>query len=234
MDVDLQDLTPFVIHVWRMPLGATRSKMEALAHCLSKREVERLDRFASHLTRDRRSVAWGSLRVILARYLDCPPRDIQIVRDGLGRPEIAYPEAAGLSFSLSHSGDHGLVAVSRNAVGVDIERVNPDIDVRRVAGRFFTPPEAKRLLGLPEEERTETFFRLWVLKEAYLKAHGATVPAGLSKCELTLEPDGPRLCTSDFESMTDACVLAEVPVATSYAAAVAGLQEKADISVFDL
>ena len=234
MNVDLQDLTPLEIHVWRVPLIATVHEIATLSHCLSKGEEERLDRFSSHLARDRRCVAWGSLRFILARYLDCSPREIQIVREGLGRPEISYPNAAGLSFSLSHSEDFGLVAVSNNAVGVDIERVDPKIDAERVAERFFSPGESEKLRGLPRDEKTVAFFRLWVLKEAYLKAHGETVPAGLSKYEFALEPNGPCLCGSDFEAMSNVCVLAEIPVSTGYVAALAGLQEKASISIFDL
>ena len=236
-NIDLQDLTPTVtpteIHVWRVSLGATRSEMEALRHCLSKGEVERLERFTSAVVRDRRAVAWGRLRVILARYLDCLPQDIQIAREGLGRPEIIYPEAARLFFSLSHSGNFGLVTISMAAVGVDIERIDLDVDTERLAMRFFTSREAEYLGSLPEGERVRAFFRLWVLKEAVLKSCGETVPAGLSKCELALAPEGPRLCSSNFKSMTDACALTEIPVSAGYVAAVAGGKESAHVSVCD-
>ncbi len=245
MRVDLQDLTLFDtmrqmtlseygIHVWRFPLIGTRLETAASSQWLSERENARLDRILSRVKRDGRAVAWGRLRYILSRYLDCAPVAIQIAREGFGRPEITYPEHSGVRFNLSHSGSFGLVGVSRNSIGVDIEKVDVSLRVARLATRFFTPNEADKLLKLSEEERIQTFFRLWVLKEAYLKAHDSQVPAGLSQCEMTLEADGPQLVESDFGSKTSQNMLVELPVSAGYVAALVGLQEKADISMFDL
>ena len=222
------------IHVWRFPLAAPRQEIVAFSHWLSVHENVRLNRMRTHVKRDKRIVAWGRLRYILSRYLHCAPGDIQMMREGAGRPEVAFPEGTGIQVNLSHSGSLGLVGISRNAVGVDIEKVNVSLNVKRLATRFFASNEAKYLLDLPEEERTQQFFRLWVLKEAYLKAHGANVPVGLSQCELELGPEEVHLRKSDFESQDSHNVLAEIPVTVGYTAALAGLQEKADISVFDL
>ena len=119
-------------------------------------------------------------------------------------------------------------------MGVDIEKVESSTRIERLATRFFTPNEAERLASLSEEERIQMFYRLWVLKEAHLKAYGAHVPAGLSQCELELGPEEVHLRKSDFESQASQNVLIEIPVTKGYAAALAGLQEKAEISVFDL
>jgi len=114
-------------------------------------------------------------------------------------------------------------------------RLSPPKHETRAERKFcLTLDEARRLRNLPEAEQVLTFFRLWGLKEAHLKAHGAQVPAGLSCCDLALEADGPRLCKSDFESQASQNVLAEIPVTKGYTAAIAGLQGKDDISVFDL
>ena len=152
-DVDLQDLTPNVIHVWRFSLDATPEETAALRPWLSDCENARLDRIRSRVKRDRRAVAWGRLRYILASYLDCPPQAIQVARTQFGRPEIIYPQQSGLRFSLSHSNSQGLVAVSKNAVGVDIERVDAAVNAERLATRFFTSYETEQLCDLPEEER---------------------------------------------------------------------------------
>ena len=99
------------IHVWRFPLIATCQEITALSHWLSERENARLDRILSRVKRDKRIVAWGRLRYIMSRYLDCAPADIQIMREGAGRPEITFPPGAGIQFNLSHSGGLGLVGV---------------------------------------------------------------------------------------------------------------------------
>ena len=227
-------LSEHAIHVWRFSLIAAPEETAALNLLLSDGEHVRLDRLPSGAKRDRRVVAWGHLRSILARYVDCAPEKIQLAREGFGRPEIVSPAMTGVRFSLSHSGHLGLVGISRNAVGVDIERVNAAVNAERLAARFFTPYETEQLCALPDEERAQMFFRLWVLKEAYLKAQGSQVPAGLSRCEFELGSDDPRLRKSDFQSSASQCTLFEIPVAKGYAAALAGLQEKANISVFDL
>lgn len=222
------------IHVWRFPLIAARQEITSLSHWLSQREKAELDRMSSFAKRDKRIVAWGRLRYILSRYLECAPGDIQIARTKFKRPEIVFPEKTGIQFNLSHSGSFGLAGISRNAVGVDIEKVDPSVRVERLAMRFLAPSEAERLRTLSEEEKTRMFFRLWVLKEAHLKAHGARVPAGLAQCEIALEASVPRLCRSEFESPAARNVLIDIPVTKGYAAALAGLQGRADISVFDL
>jgi len=222
------------IHVWRFPLVAARQEITALSHWLSERETARLNRMHPGANRDKRIVAWGRLRYILSRYLDCAPGDIQIARTKFGRPEIVFPEKAGIQFNLSHSGSFGLAGVSRNAVGVDIERVDASVRVERLAERFFAPGEAALLRGLPEEERIGVFFCLWVFKEAHLKLNGATVPPGLSRCEITFAEDGSHLCRSSFDSQVSNNVLVDIPVSKGYVAALACGQESTDISIFDL
>jgi 4'-phosphopantetheinyl transferase len=213
---------------------AARQEITSLSHWLSDRERAELNRMSSFAKRDKRIVAWGRLRFILSRYLDCAPGDIQIARARFERPKIVYPEKTGLWFNLSHSGSFGLAGISRNAVGIDIEKVDPSVRVERLAMRFFSSGEAERLRAQSEEERIQMFFRLWVLKEAHLKSHGAQVPAGLSQCEIIFEKDVPRLVGSEFGSPATWNVLTDIPVTKGYAAALAGVQERADISVFDL
>jgi 4'-phosphopantetheinyl transferase len=102
-----------------------------------------------------------------------------IVRHGRGAPTV---DASGhpLHVSLSHSGDWMLLAVSRtHRVGVDIERIDLDADVVRLAQRFFTTDEAAALNVLPEDEARRAFSRIWTRKEAVLKALGGGVPSRL-------------------------------------------------------
>ena len=71
-------------------------------------------------------------------------------------------------FNLSHSGDIVMCAVSDGEVGCDIENVrNGRVEV---AERFFTVAEREFIeLG----DKNERFFRLWTLKESFIKANGA-------------------------------------------------------------
>lgn len=72
-------------------------------------------------------------------------------------------------FNLTHSGDYAVLALASDSVGVDIERIR-DIDWKMVSNRFFHPDE-QAFLAKADDPRA-TFFTIWTLKEAYLKAEG--------------------------------------------------------------
>jgi 4'-phosphopantetheinyl transferase len=167
------------VDVWCLPLVGPASRAAELGGFLTDDEKARLDRIVSATRRERARTAWGARRVILARILGREPRDIVIVRHGRGAPTV---DASGhpLHVSLSHSEDWMLLAVSRmHRVGADIERIDPDADVVRLAQRFFTTDEAATLSALPEDEARRVFFRIWTRKEAVLKGLGGGVPSRL-------------------------------------------------------
>ena len=91
-------------------------------------------------------------------------------------PEIAFGEYGkpylkngGKHFSISHSGDWAVCAVSDAELGCDVERLRPiGMDVTR----RFAPDERERILAEPDETRLGLFFRCWTLKESFMKATG--------------------------------------------------------------
>ncbi|MFC2095133.1 4'-phosphopantetheinyl transferase family protein [Candidatus Bipolaricaulota bacterium] len=189
---------------------------------------------ASLIERDKRIVAWGRLRYVLSRYLGHLPGDIQIVRTPSGCPEIVSPKESGIRFSLAHSKNAGLVAVSHMPVGIDLECIRPSLDANALSARFFTPNESEAIAGLPKDERVEAFFRVWVRKEAYLKAAGGSVPASLSKCEVSVDAVNPRILVTELESEGPFGQLIDIPVLPGYLAALAVLGDNVDIQIYDL
>lgn len=82
-----------------------------------------------------------------------------------------FPAFAGFHFNLSHSGTQVLCAVADTEVGCDIELRGEYKD--KLAKRFFHPDEYAALCALPTAEaQAALFFRLWTLKESFLKATG--------------------------------------------------------------
>lgn len=80
------------------------------------------------------------------------------------------PQDAGQSFNLSHSGKYVLCSA-----GVSGERVGCDIECmrkyhQRLAEKYFCSSEYERIRNADEAERTEMFYRYWVLKESFLKS----------------------------------------------------------------
>ena len=122
--------------------------------------MERADRF--RFREDRlRSIGAGFL---LSRVLGVREKDLMYGPHG--KPSCP---ACGKEFSLSHSGELILLAVSDRPVGADIEKIG---EIRRnVARRVFLPEELNWMEGDKTLE-TERFYRLWTLKESVMKALG--------------------------------------------------------------
>lgn len=80
-------------------------------------------------------------------------------------------------FNLSHSGKYVLCAVSETEIGCDIEKIK---EVKwKLAKRFFSEKEYEILEEVERQESparwtetNETFTRLWVLRESYVKKTG--------------------------------------------------------------
>ena len=86
-----------------------------------------------------------------------------------GKPYLDGTE--GVFFNLSHSGEYAVCAVSEKEIGCDVEKIS---ECRlTLAKRFFSAAEYDMLLAQEtEEEKQELFYRLWTLKESFIKAVG--------------------------------------------------------------
>lgn len=118
------------------------------------------------------------LRKVLSTYTKTSPTELDFKRTPKGKP---YLEGHGIEFSLSHSDHWALLAVSKKNLGADIEVPQKTRDLPGIAQSFFHPLEYARLKELDGPAQQDYFFRLWTLKEAFLKAIGTGISAGLDK-----------------------------------------------------
>lgn len=143
---------------------------------LDAQERARYERYELIRSRRQLLLSRAMLRTVLTRYLGA---DVAIRIAEHGRPELV--QASPLSFNLSHSRDRVIVAVSSaGPVGVDVEYAARPRRVERLMTRYFSDLEQAALLTLPPEERLARFYRLWALKESYIKARGLglAIPLG--------------------------------------------------------
>ena len=91
----------------------------------------------------------------------------------------------GVHFNISHSGLWVVCAVSDRPIGIDIEKI--DVADMQIAKRFFTEYEYQYLQR--QENKVEIFYKLWTLKESYIKCtgKGLTVPLNSFEFEFTDE-----------------------------------------------
>ena len=134
--------------------------------------------------------------VLLSRALKSVGVDenAEISVDKNGKPFLK--DAKNVNFNLSHSGKLVMCAISEFEVGCDVELVKDGrIDV---AERFFTVAEREFITaGDGEKNKNERFFRLWTLKESFIKANGAGLSLPLGT--FSVARDGDILHSFDFD-----------------------------------
>ena len=111
-------------------------------------------------------------------------REIRILENEHGRPYL--PDFPDIHFSLSHSGDRVMCAVSRSPVGCDVEEAEEtEADLRRIRYVARCLTESERELALAD---SSAFYRIWTLKESFVKLTGQGLLIPLSSFEITLDP----------------------------------------------
>jgi 4'-phosphopantetheinyl transferase len=162
------------VHVWTALVSEAAAQCADFDQCLSIGESYIASRFGRAADRDRYIAAHGILRVLLGRYLQQEPAELQFSANGFGKPSVlSRPGQRPLAFNLAHSGDvivYGITSTRR--VGVDIEAIRDDVDPPQIARAMFPATEQAALLRMSPPERCDAFFRIWTLKEAYAKARG--------------------------------------------------------------
>ncbi len=154
---------------------------------LSEDKRERAAKFRFEKDRSHFIIARGTLRQILGQYLSENPASLTFNYSKNGKPFL--PKNT-LQFNLSHAGGIALIALTKNyEIGIDIEVVNPKVEVEKIAQHFFAKGEIDRLMSLPEAQRHEAFFNCWTRKEAFIKATGDGLSFPLDQFEVTLKPN---------------------------------------------
>lgn len=117
--------------------------------------------------------------------IDYIPDVTPVVFGEHGKPSLAeHPEA---HYNISHADGIAAAAVLEFECGIDCERVR-EYDPR-VMKRVCTQVEQAAINSAPEAERGLMFFRLWTLKEAYVKALGKGLSFPLRDAEFAFEGD---------------------------------------------
>ena len=188
------------IHVWRASLDVAAETSRRCGQFLSAEERRRAAQF--HFPRDRKRyiLSRDTLRTLLGHYLEVPPGEVTFDRGKNTKPQLASPFCrSGLHFNLSHSHGKLLVAITRGfPVGVDVEKIRPELNIEAIAKRFFSSIELEQLNGLDSSVRCSAFFAAWTRKEAYLKARGEGISHGLAQFAVSLNPAEPARLVADY------------------------------------
>lgn len=177
-----QTVPPFlqrrqILLVWmRVPKScqSTAPKLQGVKALLSNKERKISEQF--HFRKDHDLYVFAHLlkRLALAHVTGIPPARLTFSIKPKGKPYLSGHEGFGdLDFNLSHTNGLVCLAVARDLdVGIDAEICDRPIESLELARTFFAPADISALQTLPVDQRADAFYRIWTLKEAFIKATG--------------------------------------------------------------
>ncbi len=153
---------------------------------LDEQERARASRFTNPGPRRRFTLCRAALRALLSHDLGCCNEQLAFGASEHEKPfAIVQGLPACISFNVSHSGEHGLVALApEGRLGVDVEECTPHRNVDILIDAVFTPAEQADLASTTGSDRHRAFFKLWTVKEALVKALGTGLSLDASSFEV--------------------------------------------------
>ncbi|WP_185731403.1 4'-phosphopantetheinyl transferase family protein [Larkinella rosea] len=199
--------------VIRIELARFSALISQLFALLSPDEEVRAQRYFHEKDRHRFIITRGLLRSLLGHYTGQKPGAIQFVQTSHKKPSV---RGSNWQYNVSHSGDWALIALSKTAVGVDIEKIDRDFRYQDILPESFSPQEQAFIEKSPDP-RTR-FYQLWTRKEALVKATGQGIDEHFQQIPTQ---DGSYEVESQRIGNSNRWIISSFAMTEGYAAAVA-------------
>ena len=181
------------IHVWMISLAEIFSLKE-LTNLLDETEHQRSANFHYPTAQQRFLIRHGARRLILSKYLDVQSARLRYSYTEYGKPYVAG--TTGISFSASASENLGVLCLSRNPVGIDIEHIKLQFSgdyLDEIIKMHASVDEKVQWTKVPYELKIRSFYTWWTRKEAYVKAMGTGLHMQLDTFTVEIDPrNNPR------------------------------------------
>ncbi len=105
-----------------------------------------------------------------------------------GKPYLK--NAPHVHFNISHSGNIAMCAIYGSPVGADVEKIGSADSI--IAKRVMS--EKELLFFDKAQDKASMFYKIWTLKEAYIKYNGRGLGGDLRA--LTVYPEGDKIITN--------------------------------------
>ncbi len=207
------------VHLWKTGLNEFPAPPPDKVALLSAEEQQRAHRLVKE--EHRHNFIWSHvlLRMILSRYLSLPPDQFSFYLNEYGKPYLINELPFKIFFNLSHSKDLALFGFTQDVeIGIDVEWINPEIPFLELSARFFSKEEHEQLLQVPSSEQISIFYKMWVRKEAYIKALGKGLSHPLSNFNVSTLQSSPV--------KVGEWILSDIHISSEYAAALALPKQK--------
>ena len=143
----------------------------------------RIEKCLKHKTMEGKSQSLGASLALSEALKELGFSKAEIRNADILVSEHGKPYINNVFFNLSHTVDMAVCAVSDCEIGVDVEKIR-DFNLN-IVKRFFCESEYRYLMSIKDnkEKMQNEFFRLWTLKESYIKANAKGLFIGLDSFE---------------------------------------------------
>jgi len=162
------------VHVWYLLTDKEHVAewLDAVEAVLSAEELSKYRAIRHPKSRQSYLTAHAMLRSVLSKYVDRPALEWQFTRGEHGKPSLSQVgDLPDIRFNLTHTEGLCACVVSLSGdCGIDVERHDAVHRFEAVSQRMFADEESRFLLD--HDFDAAMFYRLWTLREAYVKALG--------------------------------------------------------------
>jgi 4'-phosphopantetheinyl transferase len=111
--------------------------------------------------------------------------DSATLKGSYGKPYLAdYPH---IHYNITHANGIAACIVAKSECGIDAEKIRPYRP--NVVKRAFSSSEKEMIENSPESKRDMLFFRLWTLKESFVKTIGVGISYPMNTVEFSFSGD---------------------------------------------
>lgn len=156
----------------------TESKINEWFNSMSSERRDEVMRLTVKEKRTAKIAADGLCRKAISEFCGVSPESIEFIKNEFGKP---FAKNLPVHFSISHSGNMVVCAVSDREIGIDIEKIRPFN--QKAASKFATEKELEYI-----SSNENGFFEIWTLKEAYFKCIGTGLGADIKNVSFNITP----------------------------------------------
>ncbi|WP_373521081.1 4'-phosphopantetheinyl transferase superfamily protein [Aquiflexum sp.] len=167
-------------HVVRIKISKNINYVFDQKKLLKETELRKLSRIVKEVDKNIFLCSQVMKRIICGQYLKCPADEISLIFTENKKPYISGQ--LDFHFNISHSGDWMMMIFSKYPCGIDVEKIQPNFDYVGVMQSAFHPDEIGYLQQSPNQSLA--FFRIWTIKESFLKATGEGLIDNLSSLNM--------------------------------------------------
>lgn len=159
---------------------------EKLLSCVSAEKRNKINGYKNEADKLRSLMSETLIRSIICNKYKINNNDILYEYNIYGKPELKGK--CDFFFNISHSGSWVFAGIDSKPIGVDIEEIIL-IDYISISKRFFTEDECRWLLSQNVKNRIKCFYKLWTIKESYLKMIGKGLSVPLNSFSIIFDHD---------------------------------------------